>query len=253
MGDLYDQESIDDSDASSGRDAEEFDGHAEGHVDEDDAEDRDEVSEGNISEGEDALSDDSGPLSDDEDHGNRDRYDDEDEDEEDDYEDDATQSGGEGDAASAELEGADHGSEEAGDGGLPICPFEVEGEDGEFVVENLGAILFDLDGYHDADGIYPVGYSGTRALTSAANPADEADYVFEIRYGGAASGPVFVITDDQDEEFDGASPDQAWAKVVSKLRDAGWDGGCKLTGSAMFALTAARVREAIESLPGAQR
>ncbi len=42
MGDLYDQESIDDSDASSGRDAEEFDGHAEGHAD-DDAEDRDEV------------------------------------------------------------------------------------------------------------------------------------------------------------------------------------------------------------------
>jgi hypothetical protein len=42
MGDIYDQESIDDSD-SSGRDAEEFDGHEEGHVDEDDAEDRDEV------------------------------------------------------------------------------------------------------------------------------------------------------------------------------------------------------------------
>jgi hypothetical protein len=29
------------------------------------------------------------------------------------------------DAASAELEGADHGSEEAGDGGFLICPFEV--------------------------------------------------------------------------------------------------------------------------------
>ncbi len=81
------------------------------------------------------------------------------------------------------------------------------------MVENLGAILFDLDGYHDADFIYPVGYSGTRALASVLNPADEADYVFEIRYGGAASGPVFVITDDQDEEFDGASPDAAWAKV----------------------------------------
>jgi hypothetical protein len=45
MGDTYDQESINDSD-SSGRDAEEFDGHEEGHarhVYEDDAEDRDEV------------------------------------------------------------------------------------------------------------------------------------------------------------------------------------------------------------------
>jgi hypothetical protein len=29
------------------------------------------------------------------------------------------------DAASAELEGADHGSEEAGDGGLLTCPIEV--------------------------------------------------------------------------------------------------------------------------------
>ena len=81
------------------------------------------------------------------------------------------------------------------------------------MVENLGAILFDLDGYHDADSIYPVGYSGTRALASVASPADEADYVFEIRYGGAASGPVFVITDDQDEESEGATPDEAWAKV----------------------------------------
>ena len=72
----------------------------------------------------------------------------------------------------------------------------MEGEEGEFVVESLGAVLFDLEGYHDAHAIYPAGYSGTRALPSATNPADEADYVFEIRYGGAAAGPVFVITDD---------------------------------------------------------
>ncbi len=41
--------------------------------------------------------------------------------------------------------------------------------------------------------------------------------------------------------------------MLSKLRETGRDGGCKLTGGDVFGLTAARVREAVESLPGAER
>jgi hypothetical protein len=80
------------------------------------------------------------------------------------------------------------------------------------VVDNLGTILFDIDGYHDAEFIYPVGYAGSHTV-SLVNPADEEVYSFHIRYGGAASGPVFAITDEQDEVFEGATPDEAWGKV----------------------------------------
>ena len=89
---------------------------------------------------------------------------------------------------------------------------QIEGEDGEFVVENLGTILWDLEGYHDADFIYPVGFTVQRILASVANPSEEEEYLFEIRYGGN-SGPTFVITSEQDEEFEGASPEEAWDKA----------------------------------------
>ena len=79
------------------------------------------------------------------------------------------------------------------------------------MVENLGTVLFDLEGYHDADFIYPVGYSCSREWASIANPSDEAPYIFEIRYGGTAAGPNFVIT--SLEEFEGSSPEEAWEKV----------------------------------------
>ena len=41
--------------------------------------------------------------------------------------------------------------------------------------------------------------------------------------------------------------------MLSRLRGAGWTGDYKLSGFAMFGLTATRVKAAVESLPGAER
>ena len=80
-------------------------------------------------------------------------------------------------------------------------------------MENLGTILFDLDGYQSTDYIFPVGYCISRTLASMVNPTEEAEYVFEIRYGGASLGPNFVITNQENEEFEGSTPEEAWRKV----------------------------------------
>jgi hypothetical protein len=181
------------------------------------------ASEGNAaSDGEDAVSYES-----EDDQGIRDQYEDEDEDDEDD-ENDQQQSGGEGqdEAASGGFEAEDAIDE------FLVCPFEVscpclfyivarnlngwrqvDGEEGEFVVENLGTILHDLDGFHNEDFIFPVGYYVSRALASMLNPSDEGEYIFEIRYGGSSVGPIFVITNEQNEEYEGSSPEEAWDKV----------------------------------------
>ena len=92
----------------------------------------------------------------------------------------------------------------------------------------LTQVLFDLEGYHDSDYIYPVGYKGTYGIQTA---DEQVSFHFEICYDGReGGGPAFVVTVLESSATDRASclraasdskiiavdPDTAWERAFKK-------------------------------------
>ena len=99
---------------------------------------------------------------------------------------------------------------------LPGLPYSEQTEFGSYTLEALGAVLFDQEGYHDSECIYPVGFKGRYELKTASGEA--VNFLFEIRYDGHESGgPAFAVRAEcagaasaRDSSCVTVDPDTAW-------------------------------------------
>ena len=136
-------------------------------------------------------------------------------------------------------------------------PYTTETPFGIFTLTELGTVLFDLEGYHDSEYIYPVGYKGRYDMRTK-NSEELVSMYFEIRYDGRESGgPAFVVRESHlvpDSQSVTADPDTAWSKALQRTdKDWTWKPESAPAGCELFGLALPKVRGTIEHLSGADR
>lgn len=95
------------------------------------------------------------------------------------------------------------------------CPFIV----GDLEVLKLGKMVKDLDCFDDEESICPLGYTATRKFPSLTDPTVCSVYKMEVfRDAGTKSRPVFRVTTDDGDQFDGPDPSTCWNKIYERIR-----------------------------------
>ncbi|XP_071704627.1 histone H3-lysine(4) N-trimethyltransferase ATX1-like [Rutidosis leptorrhynchoides] len=93
-------------------------------------------------------------------------------------------------------------------------PFMV----GDLEVLKLGKIVKDLDCF-DEESICPLGYTATRKFPSLADPSIFSVYKMEVlRDPDTKTLPLFRVTTDNGDQFDGPDPSACWNKIYERLR-----------------------------------
>jgi len=141
---------------------------------------------------------------------------------------------------------------------LPGLPYSEQTEYGSYTLEALGAVLFDQEGYHDSECIYPVGFRGRHELKTASG--ETVNFLFEMRYDGRESGgPAFAVR----AECEGGAASACDSSCVMVDPDTAWDGALRRAskvwpwqedacpdGRALLGLSSPAVRRMIEAMPG---
>ncbi|KVH88382.1 FY-rich, C-terminal [Cynara cardunculus var. scolymus] len=95
------------------------------------------------------------------------------------------------------------------------CPFVV----GDLEVLKLGKVVKNLDCFDVEKSIWPLGYTATRKFPSLADPSVCSVYKMEVlRDAGTKTRPVFRVTTDDGDQFDGSDPAACWNKVYDRIR-----------------------------------
>eukprot|EP00960_Hanusia_phi_P039260 753824-Hanusia_phi.AAC.3 len=137
---------------------------------------------------------------------------------------------------------------------LQKLPFSADTDLGQIVIYSFGAIVFDVEGYWNADHIFPIGYTGIHTIATAQEDPSKISFLFEIRYDGAGLGntPLFVVSEQSSsQEFSSNDADKAWRQALGETNAKfPWQPGAIPSGPALFGLTCERVRERISTMPG---
>eukprot|EP00292_Cryptomonas_paramecium_P023097 CAMPEP_0113684592 /NCGR_PEP_ID=MMETSP0038_2-20120614/14102_1 /TAXON_ID=2898 /ORGANISM="Cryptomonas paramecium" /LENGTH=193 /DNA_ID=CAMNT_0000604385 /DNA_START=38 /DNA_END=616 /DNA_ORIENTATION=- /assembly_acc=CAM_ASM_000170 len=193
---MYEQESFNDNDMDSSEDEGDEPGPSADAVHDDEGEEFEEQSEGALdSDAEDSEED----YSDEEGHSQHQQHDNEGDDDFEDEDDMEPQ--------------VDTSMQDADDKDNDGFVEGFKGKKGKLSVRSYGSILYDLDGYHTTDCIYPVGFKCNRSFASASVPGSSVVYHLEIQYRGAGAGPRFLVYAGADQ-FEGKSPNDVWSKVA---------------------------------------
>ncbi|XP_055682220.1 transforming growth factor beta regulator 1 [Lutzomyia longipalpis] len=130
-------------------------------------------------------------------------------------------------------------------------PFSV----GHLTIASLGEIIFDRQGFHTEQWIYPVGYTAMRIYGSIRDPRKKTIYTCKILDGGTA--PIFEITIEADPDIiiSGTSPDSCHATLLQYL-----NGAIDLRNMAMrpqgdwfFGLAHPTIMTLIQNFPNAKK
>ncbi|KAM0016091.1 putative [histone H3]-lysine(4) N-trimethyltransferase [Helianthus debilis subsp. tardiflorus] len=99
--------------------------------------------------------------------------------------------------------------------GSKSCPFIV----GDLEVLKLGKMVKDMDCFDDEESFCPLGYTATRKFPSLADPSVFSVYKMEVlRDAGAKSRPLFRVTTDDGDQFDGPDPSTCWNNIYQRIR-----------------------------------
>ncbi|XP_076954625.1 histone H3-lysine(4) N-trimethyltransferase ATX1-like [Bidens hawaiensis] len=99
--------------------------------------------------------------------------------------------------------------------GLKSGPFIV----GDLEVLKLGKIVKDVDCFDDEESICPIGYTATRKFPSLADPSVCSVYKMEVlRDAGTKSRPLFRVTTEDGDQFDGPDPSTCWNNIYQRIR-----------------------------------
>ncbi|XP_076937993.1 histone-lysine N-methyltransferase ATX2-like [Bidens hawaiensis] len=99
--------------------------------------------------------------------------------------------------------------------GLKSGPFIV----GDLEVLKLGKIVKDMDCFDDEESICPLGYTATRKFPSLADPSVCSVYKMEVlRDAGTKSRPLFRVTTEDGDQFDGPDPSTCWNNIYQRIR-----------------------------------
>lgn len=99
--------------------------------------------------------------------------------------------------------------------GSKSCPFIV----GDLEVLKLGKLVKDVDSFDDEKSIWPLGYTATRKFPSLSDPSVCSVYKMEVlRDTCTKNQPVFRVTTDDGDQFDGPDPSTCWNKIYEKIR-----------------------------------
>ncbi|KAK4422058.1 Histone-lysine N-methyltransferase ATX2 [Sesamum alatum] len=129
---------------------------------------------------------------------------------------DCTRSGEHGDGADSgdeECTSHDEISKKLED--LKSCPLE----DGELQIISLGKIVKDSCNFQNERFIWPEGYTAVRMFSSITDPSLHTLYKMEVlRDVDSKTRPLFRVTTDNGEEFNGPTPSACWSKIYKRIR-----------------------------------
>lgn len=98
---------------------------------------------------------------------------------------------------------------------LKSCPLE----DGELQIVSLGKIVKDSSHFQNEKFIWPEGYTAVRMFSSLTDPTVHTLYKMEVlRDVDSRSKPLFRVTADNGEEFNGPTPSASWNKIYKKIK-----------------------------------
>ncbi|KAI3814266.1 hypothetical protein L1987_19016 [Smallanthus sonchifolius] len=99
--------------------------------------------------------------------------------------------------------------------GPKSCPFIV----GDLEVLKLGKMVKDMDYFDDEESICPLGYTATRKFPSLADPSICSVYKMKVlRDASTKSRPVFRVTTDDGDQFDGPDPSACWNSIYQRIK-----------------------------------
>ncbi|KAI4369781.1 hypothetical protein MLD38_018186 [Melastoma candidum] len=140
--------------------------------------------------------------------------------------------------------------------GLQNLPYILE----DLQIINLGKVVKDSEFFKDGNYIWPEGYTAVRKFTSIYDPNCSATYKMEVlRDTECKIRPLFRVTVDGGEQFNGPSPSACWDKIYKKLKKAysnmpngrsaedAHENMCK-PGSDMFGFSNHKVMKLIQSI-----
>ncbi|XP_031271305.1 histone-lysine N-methyltransferase ATX2-like isoform X2 [Pistacia vera] len=100
-------------------------------------------------------------------------------------------------------------------GSLGTSPYVV----GDLQIISLGKIVKDSEYFQDDRFIWPEGYTAIRKFTSITDPSVCSSYKMEVlRDPESNSRPLFRVTMDGNEQFNGSTPSACWNKIYRRLR-----------------------------------
>ncbi|KAL1561344.1 histone-lysine N-methyltransferase ATX2-like [Salvia divinorum] len=92
-------------------------------------------------------------------------------------------------------------------------------EDGELQIVSIGKIVRDSSNFQNEKHIWPEGYNAVRKFTSFSDPTVHTMYKMEVlRDVDSRTRPLFKVTGDNGEEFNGPTPSACWNKIYKKIR-----------------------------------
>lgn len=92
-------------------------------------------------------------------------------------------------------------------------------EDGELQIIALGRIVKDSCSFQNEKFIWPEGYTAVRLFSSITDPSMRTSYKMEVlRDMDSRTRPLFRVTADSGEEFNGSTPSACWSKIYKKIR-----------------------------------
>ncbi|PWA83093.1 methyltransferase [Artemisia annua] len=99
--------------------------------------------------------------------------------------------------------------------GTKSGPFIV----GDLEVLKLGKMVKDLNCVDDDGSIWPLGYTATRKFPSLADPSVCSVYKMEVlRDTGTQTRPLFRVTTNNGDQYDGPDPSACWNIIYEKIR-----------------------------------
>ncbi|OWM70979.1 hypothetical protein CDL15_Pgr013160 [Punica granatum] len=100
-------------------------------------------------------------------------------------------------------------------GGLEAPPYVI----GDLHIMSLGRIVKDSPYFQDGKVIWPKGYTAVRKFTSITDPSSCAPYKMEVLADAKSRNrPLFRVTSDNGEQFEGSTPSACWDKIYSRLK-----------------------------------
>ncbi|XP_027353550.1 histone-lysine N-methyltransferase ATX2-like [Abrus precatorius] len=94
-------------------------------------------------------------------------------------------------------------------------PYEV----GDMQILNLGKIVEDSASFGDGRFIWPEGYTAVRKFTSVSDPKVSVPYKMEVlRDPESKLRPLFRVTVDGSEQFNGYTPSACWNQVYKRIK-----------------------------------
>ncbi|KAL1808010.1 hypothetical protein DCAR_0727409 [Daucus carota subsp. sativus] len=95
------------------------------------------------------------------------------------------------------------------------CPFEIE----DLQVQSFGNIVSDSDCFYEDIYICPDGYTAVRKFPSILDPSVHMSYKMEVLRDPAAIGlPLFRVTSENGEKFEGSTSTFCWDKIYRRIR-----------------------------------